>query len=133
MSRRKRKAADSSELAAELGPEDGSDPRDFHARPWNAPKKASRKGLQLCEQVKHALEAAIPGCGDARLHELVILDVRLAPHSGRLLVLMSAPEADDSETLRIALAGAVGFLRCQVAAGICRRHAPELVFELIGR
>lgn len=31
-------------LAANLGHEDGSDPKEFHTKPWNAPKKASRKG-----------------------------------------------------------------------------------------
>ena len=132
MSRRKRKADDLANLAANLGDEDGSDPREFHNKPWNAPKKASRKGQQLCGQVKDALSIALPACADGVLQGLVVVGVEPAPHTGRLLVLVSSQADEERAKVIQALARANGFLRGEVAATISRRHAPELVFEVMG-
>jgi ribosome-binding factor A len=131
MSRRKRKADDLSALAAEVGREDGSDPRDFHAKPWNAPRQASRKSRQLCGQVKDALTLALPACADVLLQSLQVVEVRPAPHTGRLAVLLSKPGEVDGPQVIDALARAAGHLRREVAASISRRHAPELIFEVI--
>ncbi len=38
-SRRRRKADDFMNLAADSSPEDGTDPEDFHSKPWNAPRR----------------------------------------------------------------------------------------------
>jgi ribosome-binding factor A len=132
MSRRKRKADDLLNLAANLGPEDGSDPREFHNKPWNAPKKASRKGQQLCGQVKDALNTALPACADSLLQGLMVITVEPAPHTGRLLVVVSSSADVERTTITQALARATGFLRGEVAATISRRYTPELVFEIIG-
>ncbi len=128
MSRRKRKADEIANLAAELGSEDGGDPKEFHAKPWDAPKQASRKGQQLCGQVKDALHTALAGCADEVLQGLNVVSVEPAPHTGRLLVLLAA---EDRPAANEALARAAGFLRSQVASAISRRHAPELVFGVI--
>src|SRR5262245_62111571 len=61
MSRRKRKLDELADLAAELGGEDGGDPVEFHRKPWDAPKRAGRKGRQLCGQVKDSLHVALAG------------------------------------------------------------------------
>ena len=132
MSRRKRKTDELKNLAADFGREDGSDPKEFHSKPWNAPKKAGRKGQQLCEQVKQALLGAIPACGDPVLQSLEVLGVEPAPHSGRLRVLFNAPTGVERGTLTCAISRGIGFLRREVAAAINRRHVPELVFEFIG-
>lgn len=132
MSRRKRKADDLTSLAANLDHEDGSDPREFHSKPWNAPKKASRKGQQLCGQVKDALTLAFPACSDGVLQGLLVTRVEPAPHTGRLLVLVSSQGAMEREAIVRALSRATGFLRAEVAATISRRHTPELIFEVIG-
>jgi ribosome-binding factor A len=132
MSRRKRKADELMDLAADLGHEDGSDPKEFHGKPWNAPKKASRKGLQLCGQVKDALSIAFPACADTVLQGLSVIGVEPAPHTGRLLVLVGSPSDIERAQVIRALARASGFLRAEVAATISRRHTPELVFEAIG-
>jgi ribosome-binding factor A len=132
MSRRKRKADELMKLAADLGHEDGSDPKEFHVKPWNAPKKASRKGQQLCGQVKDALISALPACADVVLQGLAVIGVEPAPHSGRLLVLVGLPADVERISTIQTLARAAGYLRAEVAASICRRHAPELVFEVIG-
>jgi ribosome-binding factor A len=132
MSRRKRKADELIKLAADLGHEDGSDPKEFHGKPWNAPKKASRKGQQLCGQVKDALSIAFPACADTVLQGLAVIRVLPAPHTGRLLVVVSSAEDVQRAKVVQALARATGFLRAEVAATISRRHTPELVFEMIG-
>ncbi len=119
-------------LAATLGHEDGSDPKEFHGKPWNAPKQASRKGQQLCGQVKDVLNTVLPACADIVLQGLAVIGVEPAPHTGRLLVLVSSPADVERNTVIQALVRAVGYLRAEVAATISRRHAPELVFEVIG-
>lgn len=131
MSRRKRQANEWMNLAANLGREDGGDPREFHSKPWNAPRKANRKGQQLCEQVREALLTSLPGCADRVLQSLVVVGVQPAPNSGRLLILVAIPGDVDQCGVTEALSRANGFLRAQVAAAIHRRRAPELSFEVI--
>ena len=128
MSRRRRKTDDLNKLAAELGAEDGSNAVEFHSKPWDAPKRAGRKGQQLCCQVKDALHIALAGCADEVLQRLSVQSVEPAPHTGRLRVLVAA---EDRRATSVALARAIGFLRSEVAAAICRRHAPELLFEVL--
>ena len=43
MSRRRQKADEFAKLAADSGPEDGADPKEFHAKPWEwiPPKPSS--------------------------------------------------------------------------------------------
>ena len=130
MSRRRRKPDDLTGLAGDFCNEDGSDPKQFHAKPWNAPKQAGRKALQLCEQVKQALHGALAGCADPVLQALSVLSVEPAPHTGRLLVILSADDPDRA-AVEASLTRAAGFLRSEVASAVCRRHAPELVFEVL--
>jgi ribosome-binding factor A len=131
MSRRRRKADDLTNLAADLGGEDGGDAREFHTNPWNAPKQAGRKGQQLCAQAKEALLGALAGCADPVLQGLNVVSVEPAPHTSRLLVIVSPAEGVERPAAEAALARAAGFLRAEVAAAISRRYAPELAFELL--
>lgn len=120
-------------LAAELGGEDGTDPRDFHKKPWDAPKQQGRKAGQLCGQVRDALHAILAGCGDAVLQAVVVTGVEPAPHTGRLLVTVELP-ADagiDRAAAENHLRRAAGLLRTEVAATIHRRYAPELTFAVV--
>lgn len=133
MSRRRPGKVDAAGLAADVGDEDGSDPKEFHAKPWHAPKAAGRKALQLCGQARDALHAALAACGDGVLQALAVVRVTPAPHSGRLRVTVAVPP--DGPSVREAeghLAGAAGRLRAEVAAAVHRRKAPELVFEVVG-
>ena len=75
MSRRRRPKPDLTDLAAELGPEDGGDPKEFHGKPWDREKPAGRKALQLCGQVQDALHAALAACGDGVLQSLRVARV----------------------------------------------------------
>ena len=119
-------------LAAELGGEDGGDPREFHKKPWDAPKQQSRKAGQLCGQVRDALHVALAGCGDAVLQALAVASVEPAPHTGRMLVKVELPaDAGVSRTqAEDHLRRAAGMLRSEVATAIHRRYAPELAFAV---
>ena len=128
MSRRRQKANEFKTLAADSSPEDGSDPKEFHEKPWDAPKKAGRKAQQLCQQVKDALHVALSACGDPAVQAAVVLAVEPAPHTGRLRVLLGAPVDVDCAA---GVERAAGHLRAEVARAISRRYAPELVFEVI--
>jgi ribosome-binding factor A len=133
MSRRRQDKAVPPGLAADTGPEDGTDPRAFHEKPWDAPKAAGRKARQLCGQVREALHGALAACGDGVLQALAVAGVEPAPHTGRLRVLVALPP-DGSVSRAVAdahLHRAAGKLRAEVAAAISRRYAPELVFEVV--
>jgi ribosome-binding factor A len=117
--------------ASDLGPEDGTDPRDWK-KDWNA-RRPGRKALQLCRQVAEALAAAFAGCGDDVLTGLQVVSVTPAPNAGRLLVTVAAaPSAAerDAAVVREHLHRATGLLRSEVAAAIHRRKTPELVFRV---
>jgi ribosome-binding factor A len=115
-----------------MAAEDGSDPKEFHRKPWDAPRAAGRKALQLCGQVKDALHSVLAGCGDGVLRALSVVRVEPAPHSGRLLVVAAVPDGTSPADAEAHLRRAAGMLRAEVAAAVCRRHAPEVVFEVIG-
>lgn len=117
---------DLSRLTPDLGPDDGQDPRRFHDR--RTRKGDGRKALQLCEQVRHALTAALVGLGDEVLQAVTVLGVEPAPHSGRLRATVTAPDRKRAEAR---LHAAAGRLRTEVAACVNRRKAPELVFAVV--
>jgi ribosome-binding factor A len=118
-------------LTDALGPEDGSDPRDFFRK--REGKVENRKALQLCDQVARTLTGVLVSCADAVLRDLAVVAVQLAPNSSRLLVTLSfAPGAETVEPSQVLqhLQRAHGLLRSAVATGIHRRRVPELVFRL---
>lgn len=117
---------DLTHLTPALGPDDGQDPRRFHDR--RTRRGDGRKALQLCEQVRHALTAALAGLGDETLQGVEVLGVEPAPHSGRLRATVTAPDRAGAEAR---LHAAAGRLRTEVAASINRRKAPELVFAVV--
>lgn len=131
MSRRRQTADEFEQLAGDRSPEDGGDPKEFHTKPWNAPKQAGRKAQQLCQQVRDALVGALAACGDPAAQAASVLAVEPAPHTGRLRVLLGAPADVDWGAVAAGIARAAGHLRAEVAAAISRRHAPELTFDVI--
>jgi ribosome-binding factor A len=114
-----------------VGPEDGTDPRDWK-KDWNA-RRPGRKALQLCRQVAEALNSALAGGADAVLQDLLVVAVEPAPNAGRLLVTVAAaPSAADRDaaTVSVLLHSAAGWLRSEVAAAIYRRKTPELIYRV---
>ena len=126
------------ELADEIGPEDGTDPKRFHdPRRQTAtfgPTTPGRKALQLCSQVRDALHGILANCADDQLRNLMVVSVEPAPHAGRLMVTVAVShtaDAADRITVEHHLAHAAGLLRREVAAVVHRRRAPELTFQLV--
>ena len=126
MNSKKPSAEELLRACAEVGPDDGLDPRDFLRAP--KPRVPNRKALQLCGQVARALDGVLRTCGDDVLRDLTVASVVPAPNAGRLLVTVSGPvEAGRAlEHLR----RAAGLLRSEVAAAVHRRRAPELTFRV---
>jgi ribosome-binding factor A len=121
--------------AAELGPEDGSDPKRFHdPRTWNSPRQPGRKARQLCGQIAEALTAIFACLADEVLQNLTVVSVEPAPNTGRLLVTVAGPataDVTDRNTVMEHLMKANGRIRSEVASAITRRKAPELAFAII--
>ena len=78
-----------------------------------------------------ALHSAFAACGDPAVQAAAILAVEPAPHTGRLRVRVAAPADVGRDAVAEAVHRAAGHLRAEVASAINRRHAPELVFEVI--
>src|SRR4051812_24793608 len=95
---------------------------------------AQRKALQLCSQVAQTLHGALQGeCGDDCLRDLLVEAVEPFPNAGRLLVTVSLSPAAAAVPLAEILEHlerARGLLRSEVAAAVCRRKVPELVFRV---
>jgi ribosome-binding factor A len=117
-------------FCAEIGPEDGIDPRLF--RGDRRPDRAGRKTLQLCKQVERELSFALAGdCADPVLGDLNVISVAPAPNAARLLVTVSPSPSGapiDPTQVTAHLARASGKLRCEIAAAIHRKKTPELAF-----
>lgn len=124
-------------LCAEIGAEDGLDPKLF----FNAPqqhRKPPRKTLQLCQQVAQTLNYLLSGeLGDELLQMLQVDEVRPAPDASRLLVIV-VPAVDHDRPvpppeILAKLQAATALLRHEVARSIHRKRAPQLTFEYRAR
>lgn len=120
------------QVAAEIGPEDGRDPR-FETGDFTQ-KINNRKALQLCTQVQRILTMVLGEMGDDVLRELWVQSVIPAPNAGCLLVLvspMSTPKPHDLVKIQARLQAVNGRLRQEVASAIHRRRAPLLNFQIV--
>ena len=129
MSRKRSRGQELLGSAAEIGPEDGTDPRRDHDRRGIHGKPPGRKAHQLCGQVHQALLVTLPGLADEVLRDLTVVSVEPAPHSGRLLVTVAGPAPADATDRHLRLAA--GLLRSEVARSVNRRKVPELVFAVM--
>jgi ribosome-binding factor A len=118
---------------ADVGPEDGIDPRKDN---WKRSGQVlNRKALQLCSQVERTLSLVLAECGEECLRDLLVAAVEPAPDSTRLLVtLCPAPSAAPTDTAGVltALGRAQPLLRREVAGAIHSRKMPQLAFRLSG-
>lgn len=130
-------------VCAEVGPDDGVDPREVararmkqHRAPGSGPKGPGRKAHQLGRQVAETLDAVLAGDSrDERLRGLRVVSVTPAPDASRLLVTVAPRNPLDLERLDPSealarLARAEGWLRTEVAAAVTRRKVPTLTFQL---
>jgi ribosome-binding factor A len=116
--------------------DDGVDPREFFRQGKPHRRGADRKTLQLCSQVRDALNYLLGGdSADELLALFQVAEVRPAPDASQLLVVvfpavqLAAP-IDAGEILGRLLT-ASGRLRAGVAAAITRKRAPKLLFQVI--
>lgn len=122
----KRRAAARS-LCAQLHDDDRPPPR----RERRHNPTDDRKTLQLCAQVRRALEAHIPS-PHPTLSDLRIERVEPAPDATRLRVTVSLDERTThapAEVLAL-LHAMTGRLRADIAAAITRKRVPSLTFTL---
>ena len=111
-----------------VGPEDGTDPRDWKRAEEQGVK--NRKAIQLCAQVADTLRLVLAGeCADDVLRELVVESVVPASNSSQLLVTVSG-HVEPVRALEH-LKRASGWLRSEVAAAIHRRRTPRLSFRVL--
>ncbi len=133
MKRRKIDQSQENGLCDEMHEDDGVDPRRFFR-----PEKThdNRKARQLCKQVERTLSLVLAACHDDVIRDLLVHSVVPSPDSSRLLVTVQpGPQAravriDD---IHQRLDRVRPFLRQQAAAAICRKKAPDLVFEILPR
>ena len=133
-------------LCAELGEDDGLDPRQLSRRqgrrgrarragPSPDLRPVDRKACQLCRQVAETLDEVLAECGDSVLQNLSVTGVEPFPDASRLLVTVRsldgrAGTALGPEAVLDHLQHASGHLRCEVAASVSRKRAPLLVYRL---
>jgi hypothetical protein len=121
MSRRRISQNKMKALCAELGPDDGVDPRDLLRQ--TARKKGGRKTQQLCGQVAEALDYALSACNDDMLREMGVVAVQPAPDQSRLLV-----------SIGPTLPGPFDPLSCWLICSVRKRDsAPKLLLLFIAR
>jgi ribosome-binding factor A len=115
--------------------DDGVDPREFF-RQGKPRQNKDRKTLQLCSQVRDALNYALgEDSGDELLAMFQVADVCPAPDAAQLLVVVFpavqlAVPLDPADVLA-RLVAASGRLRAGVAAAITRKRAPKLLFQVV--
>jgi ribosome-binding factor A len=119
---------------AQLDEDDGIDPREFFRE--SPHRRDDRKSRQLCKQVYRTLCFLLAGqFADPILQDLSVQSVEPAPDASRLLVTLRLTTLRDRISPEQALASlhrVRSVLRCEVAAAIRRRKAPELVYRLAG-
>lgn len=130
MKRRKTDRSQTDAVCDELHEDDGIDPRRFFR-----PEKThdNRKAHQLCKQVERTLNLVLAACHDDVLRDLLVDSVVPAPDSSRLLVTVQpGPQAlaVRIDEVHQRLERVRPFLRQQAAAAVCRKKAPDLVFEV---
>jgi len=115
-------------LCDSFGPDDGRDDKRDSPRAVR-----NRKALQLCKQVADILNLALAGCADPLLNDLLVVDVRPAPDSTRMLVMVQSATRTQTSLQDVLghLERARGLLRQEVARQIHRRKTPDLVFDML--
>ncbi len=125
---------DVSVLCAELGPEDGIDPRVL-ARTQQESRSFCRKEQQLCKEVARLLSLILGGeTANPLFRGLQVVGVE-AEDSGRQLCITlghGQPVAGTEADIRGALAGVRGHWRTALAHSLRRRRMPALRYRYLG-
>jgi len=122
---------------AELGPEDGVDPRLLNKEKWKSKKSSHvdcRKQGQLCKQVERTIALFFAGESlQQALNDLSTRDVELMPNGKTFSVVLLIPTEMSHEELADvvdALSRVRGLIRSVVAQTIHRKRAPAIQFRI---
>jgi ribosome-binding factor A len=101
--------------------------------PVGEPRRPDRKTMQLCEQVRQALEYTLSGeANDDLLRMLYVAKVEPAPDADRLMVtVVPVTKGDHPDPVAVVtrLHAHAGALRASVASAISRRKVPDLIYN----
>ena len=123
------------QLCARTGEGDGIDPReDARDQDDSSPndhRTLDRKTLQLCKQIRLAVESALQASTDPLLHLLRIESAQPAAQETSICLQVQAPADLDPARVAAALARASGMLRFEAARSITRKKVPSLTFQVL--
>ncbi len=94
------------------------------------PRRDRRKDLQLCAQVRDAVEIVLMEAEDDALDGAWVREVVPNPDSKHVLVVI---EAADPAAASAAAASLRGVMRREVAGSIHRKRTPELSLQVVPR
>ncbi len=100
-------------------------------RKKSGPRRPSRKEHQLCAQVREVVNLTLAEASIENLASAWCPEVRPAPSSQRLMVVVEVGPGDDPDEVRALLQRLSGHFRAEVAAAIHRRNTPELFFQVV--
>lgn len=121
------------QLCAELGPEDGVDPRISIRASDTKPK--DYKNRQLCKQAARMLSLVLAGeLGDPKLQNLDVVNVLTKKDSPFLYVSISCNNAiskQEENLILNRLKAIQGYFRSVIAGSVERKHVPALTFKFV--
>lgn len=130
----KQAAPPSSKCCAELGAEDGVDPR--YAKRQHARKKTPRKNLQLCKEAARIVALVLTGeTQHPVLRDLLVLSVEPENAGASICITVGQYATDswaDETDVLAALNRVQGLLRSALAQALHRKHTPTLSFRYVG-
>lgn len=125
---------EAAKLCAELGPEDGVDPRYLHKE--YRYKKDHQKSSRLCSEVARVLSMVLTGdMSNPLLQTLQVIDVTSESDGQFLCVTVGHYEADfvlDDLQLISELKLVQGYLRSAITQRVNRKRVPALKFRYVG-
>ncbi len=128
---------DAHTCCAELGPEDGVDPRLLNNKKWKSKKSSHfdcRKQGQLCKQVERTITLFFAGESlQPELNDLSVKEIELTTSGKMLSVVLLIPTAMGHEELNgivDALSRVRGLIRSVVTQSIHRKRAPSIQFRI---
>ncbi len=128
---RKRSLQELAALCAQVGPDDGVDPRKILHNEYH--RKDNRKTQQLCKQAAIAIGLALAAeTRESLLRDLQVAGVEPAPDASRLKVVVcpASPSASLASRDVLSVLESISVrLRAEVANAIHRKRAPLLCFE----
>ena len=94
----------------------------------------NRKALQLCSQIERELNGILADSADETLRSLMVIGVRPAPSSMRVLVQVTPyPSAGklSFEEIYASLESSQGRIRTEIASVIHRKRVPEILYQVV--